>query len=124
MILWTHIFYKLTEPFMKLNYGFIEVNQVGVTVSIKDYYGKTVQKKQLSYEEMAFDESLLKYSSFCEAKSSRQQLFMLIEQFMNFYLECDLHMIGLMILVPFSIFFGLVAVMVRGSQMCFKRFKF
>ena len=71
MALITPEFYAVNDPFVKKNYGKIKIDAKGVELLMNDYYGNTAQRVYLSYEDMAFDEDLLKYDRFCLAKSSK-----------------------------------------------------
>lgn len=72
MILHTPKFYAIDVPYIDLNFGEIKITQTGVELMLKDYNGTVVQSKNLTYEDMKFEKSLLTYDKYCIAKSSKQ----------------------------------------------------
>ncbi len=86
MALHTPKFYSITDPFVDLNFGEVEVTQQGVLILVKDINGKVVHRKQLQYDEMKFDKSLLKYGVYCEAKLSKQFIWIQIVQWTEYFL--------------------------------------
>jgi len=67
----------------------------------------------LSYEDMQFDPALLKFDKFCQAKSSTQQDFTRIVHYVGRFLKADWHMILLQLIWLQSMFFGVVAIIIR-----------
>jgi hypothetical protein len=72
MILHTPKFYAIDVPYIDLNFGEMKITQTGIDLMLKDYNGAVVQSKNLTYEEMKFEKSLLTYDKYCIAKSSKQ----------------------------------------------------
>ena len=65
---------------------------------------------------MVFDPDYLRFGTFCEAKSAKQQLFMFLVQYSEYLLRGDLYFILSMLIVPQLVLLAVLAVIIRVIQ--------
>jgi hypothetical protein len=106
---------------MDLNFGLITVEKDRAIVEIKDDKGNVAKHYSYDYSELAFDDELLRFSTFCEAKSSKHQLLTMIAHMLKEVLILDTFAVMILVVAPASIVLGLLAALMALFKSVFSK---